>query len=689
MKITDIHIYGFGKLEDFELKELSGFSVFYGENEAGKSTIMAFIHGVLFGFPTKLHSEQRYEPKTHAKYGGKLTLSLDEGHSITVERIKGKAAGDATVIYEDGTTGGEEELRRVLKGMDKAAFQGIYSFNIHGLQEISKLKEEDINRYLFSSGMTGTDALFKLEEQWQKELDRLFKKAGKKPEINQKLMEIKHIELQLKKAREKNENFTLLQEKKKNAEESLAAIREESDRRLEELNLIEALEKSWKDLCEYQDIRERLAELENLHSFPVNGLQRFEKWQSQHVHQKSAMEVTRTRLTELNETLEESQPDETVSDRSALFASILEKRELYIRWQDQAADIERKLTVIKAKKDQLMRELNIADFHSIKDVKLDIVMKDRVKSMEDSFNKLELKKETVIEAIQEEKKQLRFLEERCGEIEEKLLEETSYQELQKKVKESKEADTLKIQYELVQEQLKENRDSQPKRSKKGSAILVGLVFSILTGGMVWFLSDSLFSAAAAFLLVLSAIILLMNLQSNKEGEDYYGQLKEKAELLRKKLDAQSGGEEAQNRELLKEQTELRENWKQWILKLENTENGFLKLQEEEHGLFIKEQRLQESFRDLAEELHLSPDMPWKLLGEAFDRLRELSVLYEEEREISEIHRNLLEKISLFAKEVEEAVEDTQIKFTVIEETLLRMKDALAVNEKNPCPTTNC
>ncbi|MGD6965432.1 AAA family ATPase [Rossellomorea vietnamensis] len=681
MRITDIHIYGFGKLENFELKDLSGFSILYGENEAGKSTIMAFIHGVLFGFPTKQQSQQRYELKTHAKYGGKLTLILDDGHSLTIERIKGKAAGDVTLFYEDGSIGGEEELKRVLKGQDKAAFQGIYSFNIHGLQEISKLKEEDINRYLLSSGMTGTDALFKLEEQWQKELDRLFKKSGKKPEINQKVLEIKQIELQLKKAKEKNEAFTLLLEKKNRAEEALSDFRKESDRKAEEVNRIEALENSWQDLCEYQNIKDRLSQLENLHSFPVNGLQRFEKWQSQHVHQKSALEVTRTRLAELNESLDESKPDDTLIDRTALFTNILEKRELYIRWQDQGADLERKLTGIKAKRDQLMRELNLEDFDSIKEVQLDIVMKDRVKSIEDSFYKLQLKKETVIEALQEEKKQLGFLEERCGEIEESLLEETSYQELQKNVRESKEADTLKIQYELVQEQLKENKDKLSKRSKKGSSILVSSAFSILTGLMVWFLSDSLLAASAVFLIVLTAITLFVNLQSNKDGSDYYRQLKDKAESLREKLDEQAGGEEEQNRKLLKEQTELRENWKQWVLKLENTEHGVLKLQEEEQDIFKQEQRLQESFRNLARDLQLSPDMPWKLLGEAYVRLKELAGLYEEEHEASEAYRNLQEKVSLFSKEIEEAVEDTIIQFTVIEDTLLRMKDALALNEK--------
>ncbi|MGM0846375.1 MAG: AAA family ATPase [Bacillota bacterium] len=681
MKITDIHIYGYGKLENYELKNLGSFSVLYGENEAGKSTIMAFIHGILFGFPTKLHSEQRYEPKTHAKYGGKLTLLMNDGHSFTVERIKGKAAGDVTVFYENGSIGGEEELKRELNGLDKAAFQGIYSFNIHGLQEISKLKEEEINRYLFSSGMTGTDALFRLEEQWQRELDRLFKKSGKKPQINLKLMAIKDTELQLKKAKEKNGAFTSLIEKKNSTEKALAAFREKSDKKIDEMHRIEALEKSWQDLCEYQDIKDRLSQLNGLQSFPVDGLERFEKWQNQLVHQDSAMEVTSTRLLEQKEALEDTKPDDTITQRSALLSSILEKRELYVRWQDQAADHKRKLAAIKVKKDQLMRELDVEDIHSIKEVNVDIVMKDNIKSIEDAFYKLSLKKESVKEALLAEKKQLQYLEERCAEVEDKLLEESKYQDLQRTAKESRETDSLRIQYELVQDQLKENKGRNKNRSKISSSILACVFFAMLTGLMVWFLTDSILPAFLTFVLVITAVTFLLYSQRNNDNRNYYGQLKDKAELLRKKLDEEGSEEEEQNRRLLKEQTELRETWKQWVLKLENNEHTYLKLQEEEQSLLVQEEKLQARLHSLTEELQLSPEMPWKLLGEAFERLKELAALYEEECDASEVYRNLIEKISLFAKEIEEAVEGTLIKFSMIEETLLRVKDALAANEK--------
>ena len=57
-------------------------------NEAGKSTIQAFIHSILFGFPTKKSKEPRLEPRLGNQYGGKLSLIFDDGIEAEVERIK-------------------------------------------------------------------------------------------------------------------------------------------------------------------------------------------------------------------------------------------------------------------------------------------------------------------------------------------------------------------------------------------------------------------------------------------------------------------------------------------------------------------------------------------------------------------------------------------------------------------------
>ncbi|MEH7273728.1 AAA family ATPase, partial [Neobacillus vireti] len=210
MKIQEIHIYGFGHLNNIEIKNLSDFQVFYGENEAGKSTIMAFLHGILFGFPTKQSSELRYEPKNGSSYGGKLRIFFDGHGLVTVERIRGKALGDVTVTLEDGTTGNEELLKQLLGNMDKGLYQAIFSFNIHGLQNIHQMKGEELGRFLFSTGTLGTERLAKTEAELQKELEARFKPSGKKPVINEKLKAVHELNSELTKAAAKNQEYEKL-----------------------------------------------------------------------------------------------------------------------------------------------------------------------------------------------------------------------------------------------------------------------------------------------------------------------------------------------------------------------------------------------------------------------------------------------------------------------------------------------
>lgn len=53
MKIIALNIYGYGKITETEIDANQQFIQFFGENEAGKSTMQSFIHSILFGFPTR------------------------------------------------------------------------------------------------------------------------------------------------------------------------------------------------------------------------------------------------------------------------------------------------------------------------------------------------------------------------------------------------------------------------------------------------------------------------------------------------------------------------------------------------------------------------------------------------------------------------------------------------------------
>ncbi|MDD7306169.1 MAG: AAA family ATPase [Peptoniphilaceae bacterium] len=89
--IKEMNIISFGKFENLNIKFESGFNLIYGENESGKSTLVDFIEGVLYGFDLGKkrrnfsYKKEKYKPKLSYKYGGSILFSFNSS-AILVER---------------------------------------------------------------------------------------------------------------------------------------------------------------------------------------------------------------------------------------------------------------------------------------------------------------------------------------------------------------------------------------------------------------------------------------------------------------------------------------------------------------------------------------------------------------------------------------------------------------------------
>jgi len=86
MKLIDVQVDGFGVWHNLELHKLSPqWTVYYGPNEAGKTTLMQFIRAVLYGFsPAR---RQRYLPPVHGgTTGGALLVADDDSQQLRIRR---------------------------------------------------------------------------------------------------------------------------------------------------------------------------------------------------------------------------------------------------------------------------------------------------------------------------------------------------------------------------------------------------------------------------------------------------------------------------------------------------------------------------------------------------------------------------------------------------------------------------
>jgi uncharacterized protein YhaN len=421
MKILEIHIYGYGKLEDAVYSSLGDFQVFFGENEAGKSTIMSFIHSILFGFPSRQQAELRYEPKFGAKYGGRITASFPGRGKAVIERVKGKSAGDVSVVMENGERGGEELLGELLSHVDKTLFQAIFSFNLHGLQNVHSMKNEELSKFLFSAGAIGSDRLAAAENKIQKEMDGLFKPGGKIPVLNDQLKKLKQLHADLKKAEQKNEQYWAMTAERDAAAAKIESLRNEADalgarlHQLEEWMRIGPVHKKMQLLNEEEEANKLLR-------FPSGGLGKLEQLNQNEIPLKGRSASLSARLAALKEEAGKIGPEQLVLDHEKEILSLQEKMPAYGQLVQQAKQASYKIRKLEEESDQLKDKLHLRlSDEELEQADTSILMQEKTAQAQRKKQRLAEKRAELDERFSEEKDMLVSLEEELDQVNAGLL----------------------------------------------------------------------------------------------------------------------------------------------------------------------------------------------------------------------------------------------------------------------------
>jgi uncharacterized protein YhaN len=157
MNLTELKIDGFGVWRGLEIHGLSsGLNVFYGPNEAGKTTLMQFARAVLYGFSPERRA--RYLPSVRGGRGGGSLGASTRAGSFRISRVDrdGVPLGDATVLAPDGTIQGESQLSSLLGDVDESIFNNVFAVGLSELQELGTLDATAAARLLYDLS-TGLD----------------------------------------------------------------------------------------------------------------------------------------------------------------------------------------------------------------------------------------------------------------------------------------------------------------------------------------------------------------------------------------------------------------------------------------------------------------------------------------------------------------------------------------------------
>jgi uncharacterized protein YhaN len=158
MKIRDIQIDGFGVWSGLSVDSLPGsMVVFYGPNEAGKTTLMQFLRAMFYGFTPE--RRMRYLPPVHGgKPGGVMRVTGPGGGYEISRRAQLDAetvVGQLAVTSSDGVSQGQHRLSTLLGNIDERIFSNVFAIGLRELQELNTLDDTAAadELYKLSSGL--------------------------------------------------------------------------------------------------------------------------------------------------------------------------------------------------------------------------------------------------------------------------------------------------------------------------------------------------------------------------------------------------------------------------------------------------------------------------------------------------------------------------------------------------------
>ena len=275
MKLEELFLDGFGHFHQRTFSPAEGpVTVFLGPNEAGKSTLLAFIRTVIFGFPRQ-GRDAHYPPLAGGRHGGRIHLSGDDGQAYTLERY----AGTVAVRNDAGDPLDPTEfLSRITGRAAQAVFNNVFAFTIDELQQVGLLDDSSVNESIYSVGQ-GVPGLSAFGQRLTARRRDIFLPTGKAQEVIRLAGSLREVDGQLQAVAGNADRYGSLTTRRAGVETGLQALDEErsrsNTRQAENRNLISG----WDDWVKLNNCDSQLEALPTYEQFPDDAIPRLEAFQ--------------------------------------------------------------------------------------------------------------------------------------------------------------------------------------------------------------------------------------------------------------------------------------------------------------------------------------------------------------------------------------------------------------------------
>ena len=235
MKIKSLDIASFGKFKNYHLDLSDGLTVLYGENEKGKSTIMAFIRMMFYGSTGKAQGldknfRKKYRPWSSDLMAGAITFECG-GVNYRLEReFKATNSTDKISLInldlgEKESVSGSDDIGAKFFGLTDGAFERSVFISEPALAAKNEAADGEINARLSTIATTSDDdvSFEKVYLRIRNAKEALLSKSRKIGKLDKAEGEILDLESKIRDAIETENAVLSMKEEAQNKEAEIKA----------------------------------------------------------------------------------------------------------------------------------------------------------------------------------------------------------------------------------------------------------------------------------------------------------------------------------------------------------------------------------------------------------------------------------------------------------------------------------
>ncbi|MCA9079709.1 MAG: AAA family ATPase [Planctomycetaceae bacterium] len=293
MRIRELEIDRFGVWQDVSLSlDPHGVTAFYGPNEAGKSTLMRFVRGVLFGYQPQDERTPGPHPTT-VSCAGSLVVT-HEGQDYVLRRVSTKGTRGQLEINGRAVADHDPLIEQIRGEASESLFQNIFAIGLNELQQLATLSGEEVAQHVYGLSL-GPDGqrILRTQTALSQERTRLLGEDQRSGEINSLLKQLEQIDREIAKTSAPTEQHAQLQQRRLELEENIATDKRRQRDLQQALRGHQFIQRAWVPWSRERDLQRQLKALPAFDLSPET-LERFDELDLE----LAEVEGTRRRLLE-------------------------------------------------------------------------------------------------------------------------------------------------------------------------------------------------------------------------------------------------------------------------------------------------------------------------------------------------------------------------------------------------------